>query len=97
MALSVRQELALELAFAAGEPLGRQEVRNGPAGEAERGFVVSLAAVECDLLEREWEALERWSAWLVGAIAIEDPLVRAQLCQDCERLGWDQLAPTGAY
>jgi hypothetical protein len=93
--LSAREQLAIELVLSAGEPLGREEVGNGPVCKEERGFITAMASVELGLLDREWEALERWTAWLVGGLSAEDELVQARLCEDCERLGWDLPAPTG--
>lgn len=96
MALSARQELALELAFAAGEPLGREEVGNGPAVETERGLVIALADIECDLIDREFAALERWLGYMAGA-PVRDEVERARLCEDFLTLGWDLQPPEGLW
>ena len=90
---STRQEVALELAFSAGEPLGREEVRDGPAEE--RGFVIALAEIECGMIEREFAALERWLGWLAGA-PVADEFERARLVEDCQLIGWHLPAPPEA-
>ena len=93
--LSSRQELAVVLVLSGGEPLGRAEVGNGPAGEDERGFIAAMASVELALIEREWSALERWLGYLVGS-KVEDESERARLVEDCQLIGWYLLAPTEA-
>ena len=94
MVLSCRQELAVVLVLSAGEPLGREEGRNGPAVETDRGLVTALAEIECGLIEREFVTLERWLAYMSGA-PVKEEFERARLCEDFEKLGWHVQPPEG--
>lgn len=95
MVLSTRQEVALELAFSAGRLLGREEGRRGRAVETDRGLVTAMGEIEVGMIEREWASLERWTAYLVGGLRVEDAFDRGRLCEDCEALGWHIQPPEG--
>jgi len=92
--ITARQELAVILVLSAGEALGRDEVRAGPAGEEGREFITALADIEVGVIEREWLALERWLAYMAGA-KVEDEFERARLIEDFLTLGWHLRPPEG--
>lgn len=92
--LTARQELAIVCVLSAGEPLGREEGRNGPAVETDRGLITALAEIEVSLIEREYLALERWCAYMAGA-PVKDEFERARLCEDFLTLGWHVQPPEG--
>lgn len=91
--LTARQEVAVLLVLA-GEH-GCEEVRNGPAGETERGFIGALADIEVGMIEREYSALERWLGYMAGA-PVKDEFERARLCEDFLTLGWHVQPPEGS-
>lgn len=95
MVLTARQELAVILVLSAGEPLGREEVRAGPAAEEGRRLITALAEIEYGLIEREFAALERWLAYMAGA-PVADEFERARLCEDFLTLGWHVQPPEGS-
>ena len=92
--LTARQELAVVLVLSAGEPLGREEVNAGLAGEEGRELITALADIEVGLIEREFVALERWLAYMAG-VPVKDEFERARLCEDFEKLGWHVQPPEG--